>query len=379
MDNLNNYPRIAIIILNYNGWSDTIECLESVLRNDYPNYQVVIVDNNSPNNSMKYIKAWAGGRQEVLTPEPTYPLYYLSHPSVKKSIPYVYYTCEEAEKGGNYKLENELMNKWADEKSNINSFIHSAVIPSTNYPLVFIQTGENLGFAGGNNVGIRYALQKDDFKYIWILNNDTVITPTTLTSLIKIATKTKPSIVGSRIFDYFKKKEDFAGSKWPHLLFGIRRNNKDMNQEFWASGDATGSSILIDSNILKVCLNERGFFIDPNFFMYCEETDFCLYAYYKKNYKIFIAKDSIVYHKEAQSSGGKGNPMSYYYVTRNKIHLANSWSPITYKILCHIYYIPSRFFIQTLKSLKKKSNFQSVIKGLIDGYKRKRGRLWNKF
>ncbi len=41
-------PKIYIIILNYNGWADTIECLESVLRNDYPNYQVIVLDNNSP-------------------------------------------------------------------------------------------------------------------------------------------------------------------------------------------------------------------------------------------------------------------------------------------------------------------------------------------
>ena len=52
-----DYPKVYIIILNYNGWADTIECLESMLRNDYPDYQVIVVDNNSPNNSMEYIKA----------------------------------------------------------------------------------------------------------------------------------------------------------------------------------------------------------------------------------------------------------------------------------------------------------------------------------
>ena len=51
-----NYPKVAIIILNYNGWQDTIEYLESVLRNDYPNYQVIVIDNGSSNNSMEYIK-----------------------------------------------------------------------------------------------------------------------------------------------------------------------------------------------------------------------------------------------------------------------------------------------------------------------------------
>ena len=60
-----SWLKVAVIILNYNNWQDTIECLESVLRNDYPNYQVIFVDNGSPNNSMEYIKAWAEGRQEV--------------------------------------------------------------------------------------------------------------------------------------------------------------------------------------------------------------------------------------------------------------------------------------------------------------------------
>ena len=67
-----NWPKVAIIILNYNNWQDTIECLESVLRNDYPNYQVIVIDNGSPNNSIEYIKEWAKGRQEVLTPESNY-------------------------------------------------------------------------------------------------------------------------------------------------------------------------------------------------------------------------------------------------------------------------------------------------------------------
>jgi GT2 family glycosyltransferase len=42
--------KVYIILLNYNGWADMIECLESVLRVDYPNYQVIVVYNNSPNN-----------------------------------------------------------------------------------------------------------------------------------------------------------------------------------------------------------------------------------------------------------------------------------------------------------------------------------------
>ena len=141
------WPKVTIIILNYNGWKDTIECLESVLRNDYPNYQVIVVDNGSPNNSIEYIKAWAEGRQEVLTPEPTHPLYHLSHPPVKKPIPYIYYTREEAEKGSDFELEEKLTKEWQKQRKFFNN---KELIPTSPYPLIFIQTGENFRLSENN-------------------------------------------------------------------------------------------------------------------------------------------------------------------------------------------------------------------------------------
>ncbi len=160
-----HYPKVYILILNYNGWSDTLECLESVFRNSYPNYQVVVLDNGSPNSSMKRIKEWAEGKQEPLCPESTHPLYHLSHPHIKKPIPYVYYTREEAEHGDNFELEEELVGDRENKKTNpnIHSLPCSQISPSTHYPLILIQTGDNLGFAGGNNVGIRYVFAKGDY------------------------------------------------------------------------------------------------------------------------------------------------------------------------------------------------------------------------
>ena len=71
--------KVYIIILNYNNWYDTIECLESVLRNDYPNYQVIVVDNNSQNNSVDYMRAWADGMLDICV-DPKNPLRNLSFP-----------------------------------------------------------------------------------------------------------------------------------------------------------------------------------------------------------------------------------------------------------------------------------------------------------
>jgi len=93
----NTMSKVYIIILNYNGWADTIECLESVLRNDYPNYQVVVVDNNSPNNSMEYIKAWAEGKLDVWINSEN-PLRKISFPPIPKPFPYLFYTREEVKR-----------------------------------------------------------------------------------------------------------------------------------------------------------------------------------------------------------------------------------------------------------------------------------------
>ena len=55
--------KVYIILLNYNGWRDTQECLESVLKLDYPNFQIIVVDNQSPNDSMSHLLAWAKGEE----------------------------------------------------------------------------------------------------------------------------------------------------------------------------------------------------------------------------------------------------------------------------------------------------------------------------
>src|ERR1700757_2392454 len=54
-------PRVYIVLLNWNGWRDTIECLESVLRLDYPDYKVIVCDNASSDGSMEHIRSWARG------------------------------------------------------------------------------------------------------------------------------------------------------------------------------------------------------------------------------------------------------------------------------------------------------------------------------
>ena len=148
---------------------------------------------------MEKIKAWAEGKQEVLTPEPTHPLYHLSYPPVKKPIPYIYYTREEAEKGGNFKLEKKLTKEWQKQRK-LNS---KELNTTSSYPLIFIQTGDNLGFAGGSNVGLRYVNKKYEYDYAWLLNNDVVIDEDALIEMVKLGENNKEiGMVGSKQLYY---------------------------------------------------------------------------------------------------------------------------------------------------------------------------------
>jgi len=141
--------KVAIIILNYNGWKDTIECLESLRKIDYPDYLTIVVDNGSSDGSIEKIKSWAEGKLETNSE-------YVKYAAQNKPIYVVEYEKEIAEKGGIDKFESELQKY------------------SPNRKIVLIKNNKNLGFSGGNNVGAKYAIQRN-VKYIILLNNDTII------------------------------------------------------------------------------------------------------------------------------------------------------------------------------------------------------------
>jgi len=277
------YPKVYIVLLNYNGWVDTIECLESVLRNDYPNYQVIVVDNNSPDNSMEYLKAWAEGKLDVWV-NPNNSLRNSSFPPVSKPIPYIYYTREEAEKGGNPELEEELKNKMSKDIT-------------SKYTLVFIQSGGNLGFAGGNNIGIRYALAKDDFEYIWLLNNDTVIRKDSLIKLIEFTEKNNTGISGSILMYY--DSPNIVQAYGGHINKFLGTSHRILKKEQIKNklNYIVGASFLINRRVI-----EKIGLLPEDYFLYYEETDYCFNAS-KNGFSLGAALDSVVYHKEGKSTG----------------------------------------------------------------------------
>jgi GT2 family glycosyltransferase len=288
-----NFPKVSIIILNYNNWQDTVECLESVLRNDYDNYQVIVVDNNSQNNSLDYIKTWADGRLNVWT-KPDNPLRHLSYPPVEKPIPYIFYTRKEAENGGIKELESCFTE---------NDFKGT----TTKYPLVLIQSGDNLGFAGGNNVAIRYVLAKDDFDYIWLLNNDTVIDRIALKELVKLPeSNNRIGMVGSKILSYNNPNtiQLCGGIKILRLLITTKNigvDEKDcelIDQKNISFDYVGGASLIVSKNTIKTIG-----LMDESYFMYLEDAEFGLRAK-KNNIKLEYALNSRLWHKAGASCKG---------------------------------------------------------------------------
>ena len=358
------WPKVSIIILNWNGWEDTIECLESVFRNTYPNYQVIVVDNGSTDGSMEKIKAWAEGKQEVLTPEPSHPLYHLSHPPIKKPIPYIYYTREEAERGGDIALEEKVTKEWHEQKKSNNKELN----PTSPYPLIFIQTGENLGFAGGNNVGIKYTLGKDNFEYVWLLNNDTVIDSEALFEMAKsIENFIKIGMAEPKIYIYNKPYRLWSAGKKIFPLIAISKrigaeeiDNKMYNKQE-EKDDLNGCALLIRKRLIEEIGN-----LDEKYFLYFEDTDWALRAK-RAQWKLLYNPKAKIWHK---SSLGM-RPITSYYFTRNRLLLTKKhyWWFLPVVL---VYSLRYSFFNHLLK--RRWEYLKMCIQGYIDFFKGKFGK-----
>ena len=245
---------IFIILVNWNGWQDTVECVDSCRKLTYKACRVLIVDNGSTDNS-----------EEILS----------------KRFP----------------------------------------------DIEIIQTGSNLGFAGGNNVGINYALSQGA-DGVWLLNNDTIADPDALSELVNVAESAGDvGIVGSKIF-YFNdpKLLWFAGGR----IFYPTANCEHIGQSKEDDGSydlivevdyITGCSLLITRKAV-----ESAGLMDERFFLLFEEADWNVRVR-RNGFKILYAPSSVVWHKVSRSFGGY-SPKYFYYLFRNSLLFTIKHNPL---------------------------------------------------
>lgn len=184
-------PKVTIVILNYNGWQDTIECLESLVKINYPKFNILIVDNKSENNSIEQIKSWVS---EKLSKKP------------------------------------DFMNRF---------FI--------------LENDKNFGFAEGNNIGIRYSLE-NGADYILLLNNDTIVEHDFLHILVSAAQSDKNIfITGAVIKDYYSKEVIFTNSTIDHKFKAKEKTDfKYSNLNIIPTDRAHGCSMMLKAEYIKI-------------------------------------------------------------------------------------------------------------------------------
>lgn len=298
-------PTVAILILNWNGWADTLHCLESLLRLQAVKAQIVVCDNASGDGSMERFADWARGRLE-LVPEPG-PLCSLSHPPVAKPV-----ACAGPE------------------------FSLASLACSANRPLILLQTGANLGYGGGNNVGIRYALRHLAFDYLWILNNDTLVAPDALDALLRRVTDTDIDICGSTLLFHDRPEvvQCQGGARfyrWLSLtrLLGIRHTRDSMLDQ------AQVEALLDHPYGAAMLISRRGLdklgLMPEDYFLYYEEIDWIASAAAPP--RLGYAPDSVVYHRKGRAAGtgirqDRRSRLATYYLARNRIRYTARHFPL---------------------------------------------------
>ncbi|MCD6321982.1 MAG: glycosyltransferase family 2 protein, partial [Clostridiales bacterium] len=261
--------------------ADTIECLESLLHSTYHNYQIVVVDNDSTDNSLSYFKAWADGQLSLFINRDN-PLKYLSWPHTVKPLTQVHY-----------------------KQAELNLSKYYSKIRSTTEAIIFIETEKNRGYAAGNNIGLKWAAINDSFSYCWVLNNDTIVTRDCLKQLVSYAQDNHLAITGATLLDYHKPHaiqslgghlNKFFGTSYPLKVETKLQEKLDYIE---------GASFFID----KDCLNSIGFFLEE-YFLFFEEVDYCFRARHN-HLQINTALKATVFHKAGSSPENQSKPQTY--------------------------------------------------------------------
>jgi len=211
------------------------------------------------------------------------------------------------------------------------------------YPdVTVLETGKNLGFTGGNNVGFEYALSHNA-DFIWMLNNDTIVHKDVL-SFVNNFEDPKVGACGSKI--YFAKDHEYhhdrykasdrgnvlwyAGGNidWDNI-FASHRGVDEVDHGQYDSTEETpfitGCSFIVRADVVRSVGK-----LDDAYYLYLEDLDWSL-RIQRAGYKTLYVPTSTLWHENAGSSGKPGNPLHEYYFTRNRLLLGFKYATVRTK------------------------------------------------
>jgi GT2 family glycosyltransferase len=267
-----NKPEFIIILINFNNFNDTIECLESIFKSK-EDFKVVVIDNSTTQDPINQLELWANG--EIIEIETKYPD--LVYPLEKKPIEYIKHN------------EDDFYKKPIEKK------------------LTLVKANKNKGFAAANNIALKNINAYNSSEtIIWILNNDTLITNTCIKKIKKEAEKIRNNdLFGTPLIDYDSNKLQAIGGKFNPFtgnskIIGHSQELKEYSNLIKKKIDfPIGASMIIKNSFLDTIG-----FMNESYFLFFEELDWSYKL--KKNKGIVKILDVLgVYHKQGGSTASK--------------------------------------------------------------------------
>jgi GT2 family glycosyltransferase len=281
--------RVLVILVNWKRAQDTLACVESLLQSTHQDMVIAVCDNASPDNS---------------------------HEAIRQGL------CS--------------LGAVADEQGAGDAVFS---LPTSPIGILLMQSGSNLGFAGGNNHGYRQAIARFGkvFSHVWFLNNDTEQEPSCLEAMLAKLDRSSPKvgICGATLVYAFDRRtvQALGGSSyrpWTGLMQEIGNGTQWPSQVDEAAIEARLSYVCGASMLVSAALIDTVGLMEEDYFLFFEEIDWCQRAQ-KAGYLLAYAHDAVVYHKEGASIGtGKGHSRSLlaeYFGVRNKMLITRRFFP----------------------------------------------------
>jgi len=288
--------KIAIVLVNYNGYADTFRAITS-LSESSANVDIIIVDNASSNDDFsRFIK---------------------------------------------------------------------------DFPkIIVLLNHENLGFAGGNNIGVKYALEHM-YNYIILLNNDTIVDRNMIEILANAADENTVTAPLMMLYDE------------PNIVWygGGDINRKTGNAQHRYMGNVKPIKLqTVECSFISgccMCIHHSVFkqigLLDESYFLYCEDTEFCL-RLNQSDIKMLFVPDAVLWHKVSSSTGGDSSYLSIYYMTRNRLKYIKNY-PKEFSRFAYYFTVISRIIRMIQCIFKCSKNWKAFAHGLVDGIKGVEGKV----
>jgi GT2 family glycosyltransferase len=307
----------AILIVNWNGWQDTIACLGKVLAQVSGQDYLFLIDNGSTDDSVEQISSWL-------------------------------------EQGGH------LFGTAGQEE------LESAFVPGKK--IWIVRNGSNLGFGGANNVVLtKLKSIIPACKYVWLLNNDAFPHRGALDAL-KNAMESDPraGACGSLLVNYPDEKTiQCAGVRYYPWLGVSKLVDKNLPLEEFLSGEPAfdylnGASVMFSVE----ALDSAGYF-DPAFFLYSEEHDLQL-RIQERGYHLRLARGSLVSHRLSASSIAARHRFFYHY-NRSAVILSRKHRPLPANVSAGI----ALAVITFIRAFPSGKAIMSGMRGILGGFTQK--------